>query len=299
MRHLDLFSGIGGFALAADSVWPGIEHVFCEIDPFCQNVLKKHWPDSKIYVDIRTLTNTESEQDRRKEQQGVQSDTGAGFDILTGGFPCQPASSAGKRKGKDDSRWLWPEMLRVVGEFRPKWVIGENVRGLLSLNGGMAFDEIVTDLEDEGYEVWPFVLPACGVNAPHRRERVWIVGHRIDTDGTGLEEARSGEQSAGDRGKGGDAPDTRQQRWEQGCESKSERTSDNNERQNWSRDWREVAAATCHDGVDDGLPKRMVILPDGTTLTPAKYRREALKAYGNAIVPQVAEQVMRAIRDSI
>ena len=116
MKHLDLFSGIGGFALAADWVWGSVEHIFCEIDPFCHAVLKKHWPNSEIQKDIRTFDG--------KRFTGT-------VDILTGGFPCQPFSCAGKRLGGDDDRALWPEMLRVIKEVRPRWVIGENVAGFV------------------------------------------------------------------------------------------------------------------------------------------------------------------------
>ncbi len=152
--HIDLFAGIGGNSFAADSIWDDIEHIFCEIDPFCQEVLKKHWHHSKIYDDIKKFNGTPAY-------------------LVTGGFPCQPFSQAGKRKGKEDDRWLWPEMLRVIRESNPDWVIGENVAGFI----GMALDEVLSDLEGIGYEVRPFVIPAVAVNAPHRRDRVWIVAH--------------------------------------------------------------------------------------------------------------------------
>jgi DNA (cytosine-5)-methyltransferase 1 len=158
VKHLDLFSGIGGFALAAEWVWPNIEHTFCDIEPFSQEVLKKHWPTATIYGDIHALE-------------------GQPADIVTGGFPCQPFSSAGFRRGTEDDRHLWPEMLRVIRASSPRWVVGENVGGLLTWNDGMVLDQVCTDLEAEGYEVWPFVLPAAGVGAPHRRDRVWIVAH--------------------------------------------------------------------------------------------------------------------------
>jgi DNA (cytosine-5)-methyltransferase 1 len=154
--HLDLFSGIGGFALAAE--WAGFETVaFCEIDPYCQKVLRKHWPHVPIHDDIRTLAG-----------ESVGS-----VDLLTGGFPCQPFSVAGKRRGTADDRNLWPEMARVVAECRPRWVLGENTPGFI----GMALDDCLADLEGIGYEAWPVVVPACGVGAWHRRERVWIVAH--------------------------------------------------------------------------------------------------------------------------
>ena len=159
--HLDLFSGIGGFALAAR--WMGWQTVqFVEIDNFCQKVLTKNFPNVPIHGDIKTF-NGES-------LRGT-------IDILTGGFPCQPFSAAGKRKGTEDSRHLWPEMLRVIGEVQPSVIVGENVYGLLNWSGGLVFQQVQTDLENLGYSVTPFVLPACGIQAPHRRDRVWFVAH--------------------------------------------------------------------------------------------------------------------------
>jgi DNA-cytosine methyltransferase len=152
--HLDLFSGIGGFALAAG--WAGFETVgFCDNEPYAQAVLKKHWPDVPIHGDIKALDGT--------AYRGVT--------LLTGGFPCQPFSNAGKRRGKDDDRYLWPQMLRVIQEARPAWIVGENVVGII----GLALDQVCSDLEAEGYEVEPIIIPACGVDAPHRRNRVWVV----------------------------------------------------------------------------------------------------------------------------
>ena len=156
LTHLDLFSGIGGFALAAK--WNGYRTLaFCDNEPYAQAVLKKHWPDVPCHQDIRE----------------VRGELYAGVTLLTGGFPCQPFSVAGKQRGKDDNRYLWPEMLRVIREAKPTWIIGENVAGIVNL----ALDQVCTDLEAEGYEVEPIIIPACAVDAPHRRDRVWIVAH--------------------------------------------------------------------------------------------------------------------------
>jgi DNA (cytosine-5)-methyltransferase 1 len=161
VRHGSLFSGIGGFDLASE--WMGWENVFhCEWNEFGKKVLKYYWPKAKSYEDI---TTTDFTIHRGK------------IDILTGGFPCQPYSTAGKRLGKEDDRHLWPEMLRAIREIQPTYVVGENVLGLVNWNGGLVFDEVQADLEAEGYEVQPFVLPACAVNAPHRRDRVWFVAY--------------------------------------------------------------------------------------------------------------------------
>ena len=154
---LDLFSGIGGFSLAAS--WTGgIETVaFCEIEPYCQKVLKKHWPDVPIYPDIKQL---------RGEDIGP-------VDIVCGGFPCQPFSCIGQQKGKQDDRHLWPEMLRVIQETKPTWVVGENVTNFVS----MGLDDALSDLESEGYETAAFIISAIGIGAKHPRERIWIIGN--------------------------------------------------------------------------------------------------------------------------
>lgn len=156
MQHLDLFSGIGGFALAAK--WAGLDTVaFCENDSFCRAVLKKHWPDIAIHSDVRELDGHAYN----------------GIELLTGGFPCQPFSEIGKQEGTADDRYLWPEMRRIIAQARPAWVVAENVPGII----GMALDKVLADLEAEGYAARALVIPACSVGANHRRDRVWIVAN--------------------------------------------------------------------------------------------------------------------------
>jgi DNA (cytosine-5)-methyltransferase 1 len=177
MTHGSLFSGIGGFDLAAE--WMGWENIFhCEWNPFGQKVLKYHFPNSISYEDI---TKTDFTVHRGR------------IDILTGGFPCQPYSMAGKRLGKEDERHLWPEMLRAIREIQPRWVVGENVLGLVNWSGGLVFHEVQADLEAEGYEVQPYVLPACAVNAPHRRDRVWFVAHAVNNRHSARRKEESGQ----------------------------------------------------------------------------------------------------------
>ena len=162
MRLLDLFSGIGGFSYAAEKLVGGYETVaFCEQDEFCQQVLRKHWKDVPIYDDVRTIDAT---------RLGT-------IDIVAGGFPCQAVSQAGLQKATEDDRWLWDEMLRIIQDCKPKWVIGENVVGLININQGILFEQVQTDLEKEGYSVQSVVIPAASKNAPHRRDRVWIIAH--------------------------------------------------------------------------------------------------------------------------
>lgn len=159
LRHLDLFSGIGGFALAAQ--WAGFQTIgFSEIDPFCQRVLSKHWPHIRQYGSVNNIHNL---------------NFGKPIDLITGGFPCQPFSMAGKQQGRNDERYLWPAFRRIINTNQPHWVVAENVPGIIKLE----LDEILDDLENEGYETQTFIIPACAVGAPHRRERVWIVAHAL------------------------------------------------------------------------------------------------------------------------
>ena len=162
MKVIDLFSGIGGFCLGLESTG-GFETIkFVENNEWCQKVLAKNFPGVPIIGDI-------------KDYEGQKAD------VVTGGFPCQPFSIPGKRKGTDDNRHLWSEMLRVIKASKPRWCIGENVRNLTSIENGMVFEQVCTDLENEGYEVQSFIIPASAVNAPHQRYRVWIMGWKSDS----------------------------------------------------------------------------------------------------------------------
>ena len=362
MNHLALFNGIGGFQLAAEwAGWNNIAHV--EIDDFCNRVVAHHFPDSKCYLDIRDFNDKHA-----KKYEGT-------VDIISGGFPCQPYSQAGKRLGKDDERHLWPEMLRTIKIVRPGWVVGENVYGITNWNGGLVFEEVHTDLEAEGYEVWSYVLPASGVDAPHRRYRVWFVAYsksfgnggcgnkgcesfgereflqgecergemgceaeRCDSkrstananDTRTREQLRTdGQQQKKDKGRQGqpqpefreiswDVTDTErsgserklQQRQEQGkfrgCNI--ETSSDTNSRRqpreehlqkesgrysekSIPRNWENFPTQSPVRGRNDGIPKEL------DSITFPKWRNESIKAYGNAIVPQVAYQIFKAINE--
>lgn len=157
MNVLDLCSGIGGFSLGLERA--GMNTVaFCEIEPFCQKILNQHWPDVPIFSDLRELTHEQIERP---------------IDLICGGYPCQPFSVAGKRRGKDDSRHLWPEFSRLIREIRPNWVLFENVTGHIT----MGIDDVFADLENQNYTTQAFIIPACAVDAPHRRNRVWILGY--------------------------------------------------------------------------------------------------------------------------
>lgn len=343
MKHIDLFSGIGGFSYAADQVWPDLEHIFCDIDPFCRAVTQKHWPGSTHYDDIRqliadtantgikgmrereiatthTVTNptgqrlssgssdretrqvlsteigtaTENKQERDRRVNRTVPYDNTGVFLVTGGFPCQPFSQAGRRRGTADDRYLWPAMFRVIQLTSPEWVIAENVGGLVTWNDGMVLEQVCTDLESEGYEVQPFIIPAAAVNAPHRRDRVWIVANRKTGGLSKSGSTRTGrdrftdkisnyaQDTIGKRGRG---------RNDGLKKSKGKRmeTEVQDARSDWGQDWPEVATRLC--GVDDGLPARV----DGFEYSKPRHRKERLKALGNAIVPQVALEIMKTI----
>jgi DNA (cytosine-5)-methyltransferase 1 len=293
MKHGSLFSGIGGFDLAAE--WMGWENVFhCEWNEFGQKVLKYYWPKAITYNDIT------------KTDFSIHRGT---IDIISGGFPCQPYSTAGKRLGKEDERHLWPEMLRAIREIQPRWVVGENVRGLTNWNGGLVFDEVQADLEAEGYEVLPFLLPACAVNAPHRRDRIWFVAHSKSNGGqkhsrsmgskSRKEETRGDKSSIGFMydGKEGDVTDTNSNRLEGSISTNINRQFSAKEKHDEKHlsfrqqrlQWENFPTKSPICDGDDGLSDRL----DGITFS--KWRQESIKAGGNAIVPQVALQIFKAI----
>jgi len=305
VTHYDLFAGIGGFSYALDTIFHdhSIQHIFCEWEAFPTAVLKQHWPNAQYYGDIADLVaDTARKRWERQRGQGTGQYGLSGRDVLhqdqalaivTGGFPCQPFSQAGRRQGTGDDRYKWPDMFGVIQNVRPDWVVAENVRGLATWNEGMVLETVCVDMESEGYEVQPLIIPACAIDAPHRRDRVWIIAHDARTPSTygktppsaitnprpQCGQSRNGEALATHTGKRTISPVSHQRSGEP----------------DWNRDWREVAFATCHDGVDDGLPRRM----DGVTISAARHRRERIKACGNAIVPQVAMELFRAIRHSV
>lgn len=323
MTHGSLFSGIGGFDLAAE--WSGWENLFnCEWEEFPRKVLKYHFPNAKQYGDIKEFDAT---------------DYHGRIDILSGGFPCQPFSVAGKQKGTEDERHLWPEMLRIIGECQPRWVVGENVRGICSWSNGLVLEACYSDLENLGYSVQSFIIPACATNAPHRRDRVWIVAHRkdhrppqtknlkrtrreresynghevrtsfdavsgignaSDTDGAGREKQQFATVSSKPNGIswGSDArnaSDTDGELLEHrnGERATGERTDQEKRTEplNGARGWETFPTVPPICGGDDGLSKEL----DGITFP--KWRRESIKAYGNAIVPQVAYRIFQSINN--
>ena len=266
LNHLDLFSGIGGFSLGLEATGGFKTTGFCEIDPFCQQVLKKHWPDVPIYNDVRGL-----EHDGR-------------IDIITGGYPCQPFSTAGKRKGKSDPRHLWPAMFGIIEAKRPRWVIGENVAGHIS----MGLDEVLADLERGAYSAIPFIIPACAVGAPHRRDRIWIVAWDTESQRTPPQRGVSGGQDANALRVCGDVPDTERD----GCGRGG---------YDWRRIteegfWRAVEPPVC--GMDDGIPYGLDSGGEPAPKTKAAMHAHRIKALGNSVVPQIPYMIGKYILET-
>jgi DNA (cytosine-5)-methyltransferase 1 len=334
MNHGSLFSGIGGFDLAAE--WMGWNNTFhCEWMPFPRKVLSHYFPNSISYEDIT------------KTDFSIHRGT---IDILTGGFPCQPYSSAGKRLGKEDERHLWPHMLRVISEVKPTYVVGENVRGLTNWNGGVVFEEVCTDLESQGYTVQPILLPACAVGAPHRRDRIWFVATNTECfrlqhsekrgdiqESTGKTRCERSEFTESIKANGGNGIASNSDSGRiQTCTQREVLEQSNTERQA-ARFINDVIQGNATNTNDKGLQRWKINgnftkkeregefyrnitrqisnkwenfptqppicsgddgLPtklDGITFS--KWRQESIKGYGNAIVPQVAYEIFKVIAE--
>jgi DNA (cytosine-5)-methyltransferase 1 len=279
MKVLDLFSGIGGFSLGLHRA--GMQTVaFCEIEKYPQAVLKKNFPGVPIYDDVRTITAEQLRAD------GIDT-----VDLVCGGFPCQPFSVAGKQQGKDDHRHLWPEMFRIIQETKPSWVIGENVAGFVS----MALSEVCSDLESTGYEVQPVVIPACAVNALHRRDRVWILAYSDAAKQRGQQRKSQIENHV--------VPYPGLQRPEISKKQAAglEQCSQANGYTNGAGcEKQHVADLAARQGQRTG--ELVATGPDWTTESPfcgvangISRRVDRLKCLGNAVVPQIPEIIGRAI----
>ena len=295
MTHASLFSGIGGAELAASWLeWTNMFH--CEINPFGRKVLEYWFPNTISYEDI---TKTDFSEWRGR------------VDVLTGGFPCQPFSVAGRRKGADDDRYLWPEMLRVIREVQPSWIVGENVAGILSMvqpgceiemGGGSAlFDEnnlyrteqkfvietIFQDFEREGYFVQPFVIPACSVGAPHKRDRVWFIANRTDTRIETMQCEREDGVCPTQSVTNADISIIKRK-----CEKEQRKTKPNRRSVKYIQSsWCEFPTQSPVCTRDDGFPGRLA------GITFPKWRSESIKVLGNAWVPQVAYEIFKAIEE--
>jgi DNA (cytosine-5)-methyltransferase 1 len=279
VNHGSLFSGIGGFDLAAE--WMGWDNIFhCEWMPFPRKVLNHYFPNSISYEDIT------------KTDFSIHRGT---IDILTGGFPCQPYSHAGKRLGKNDERHLFPHMLRAISEIKPTYVVGENVRGLTNWNGGLVFEEVCTDLESQGYEVQPILLPACAVGAPHRRDRIWFVAANTNNASAEYSIQTRGNMSTSEVNSRAATYSNSIRQHERECDNEeqpSERginaLNDINKNVKY---WNNFPTQSPICSGDDGLSTEL----DGITFP--KWRQESIKGYGNAIVPQVAYEIFKVIAE--
>lgn len=308
--HGSLFSGIGGPEIAAEIMgWKNMFH--CEINPFGRKILDYWFPNSKSYEDI-TKTNF-------TEWRGK-------INVLTGGFPCQPFSCAGQRKGAEDDRYLWPEMLRAIREIQPDWVVGENVAGILSMvqpgsetalgreeslfgevdrkrilhRQEYVVETVCNDLEREGYFVQPVVIPACAVGAPHRRDRVFFIAHRADAGVKGMQRKwedniLSGRTAPYSSSEGLSTlrfpTSIEKKKWENedGC---SVQPAGNVRRASFAERWKNFPTQSPVCSRDDGISTRL----DGIAFS--KWRQESIKAYGNAIVPQVMYEIFQTIQET-
>lgn len=275
MKMLDLFSGIGGFHLAAEWVWGNELEVVahCEIAKFPQKVLKKHWPDVPIIADIKNL----------------KGDEFGTIDLVTGGFPCQPYSVAGKRKGAADDRALWPEMYRIITEARPKWIVAENVPGIIN----MELDDVLSALEDAAYAWQTFIIPACGVGAPHKRDRVWIIAHnerQIQELGEQFSQAYVANTK-----KFGFKKSFHSRKWRAGFADSCGNISNNNS-ERLQKQWKQITKEQKQLGTElycRWKPEPRV----GRVADGVSHRVDRIKGLGNAIVPQLAAVIMLAIKD--
>jgi len=283
MKHGSLFSGIGGFDLASE--WMGWDNVFhCEWMEFPRKVLEYYWPNADSHIDI-------CKTDFKKYANKI--------DILTGGFPCQPFSLAGKRKGTNDDRYLWGEMLRAIQEIKPKFVIAENVFGITNIDGGLVFEQVCLDLENLEFDVQPYIIPAVSKNAPHRRDRVWFVAY---CKSNGWEKYRKRIN------KWQEYKQERNSVWSKSTTTSKRRITTNAKNigqkyalengelergrfgiRNKSHTWDSFPLESPICGGDDGIPTEL----DGITFS--KWRAESIKGYGNAIVPQVAFELFKVI----
>ena len=300
MKHklLDLFSGIGGFSLGAEA--NGIPTVaFVEKDPFCQKVLRKHWSNTPIISDIRTVKGEDYETD--------------GVTIVSGGFPCQPFSQAGKRKGKDDDRYLWDETLRVVAETKPEWFIGENVDGLVSIQDGMVLRQVQDDLEKEGFQVQCLVIPASSIGAWHQRKRVWIIGHNVSNSIGELSDGRSSTAKhsktkqkwvVSDEAKNWNKVRSETERCGKQTttrgdvsDSKGEGLQGYRVQTNMEKDEGQVSSISSPQGQRTWWQTECSVrgVPHGISYELDKDRANRIKALGNSIVPQIAYQLFKSI----
>ena len=302
MKVLDLFSGIGGFSIGLEKA--GFETVaFCEIEPYCRGVLERHWPDTPIYGDVKQLTAEQLRAD------------GIIPDVIVGGYPCQPFSVAGRQRGEEDPRHLWPEVHRLIRELRPRWVICENVSGHIKLG----LDEVLSTLEAEGYTVWPFIIPACSIDAPHKRDRVWIVAHSDSSDDrrdAGTVRKAQGEERLQERNQSWLAGNSGQARTAMADADNRQRDRENKEvfsGRHATDDGSQDVADSTSERIQDSSEEQVLGVGNlqgelgrsgeniggrwppepnvGRVANGVPARSHRIKALGNAVVPQIPEAI--------
>jgi DNA (cytosine-5)-methyltransferase 1 len=279
LKTLDLFSGIGGFSLGLESTGFFETIGFVEKDKFCQKVLKKHWSNINIEEDIRNVKGEKYQ-----------------ADVVTGGFPCQPFSVAGKRKSTADDRYLWDEMLRVIRETKPRWVIGENVEGIVNINEGMVLRQVLNDLENEGFKSQCIIIPASGIGAWHQRKRIWILAYS-NNNGSYRSQGNATKQSSNEQKDrlsfrdDKDVPNTNVQGLERHRNEYELREAKQEKNFIWSsndgtkKSWWQIESELC--GV-----------PNGVSYELDKDRSNRIKSLGNSIVPQIARQIGLSIMEA-
>jgi DNA (cytosine-5)-methyltransferase 1 len=260
LRVLDLFSGIGGFSLGLESTGSFETIAFVEKDKFCQQVLQKNFPNIPIEDDVRNVKGNKYKPN-----------------VITGGFPCQPFSVAGKRRGTDDDRYLWDETIRIVSETKPKWFIGENVEGIVNIQNGMVFRQIHDDLESENYEVQSLVIPASGVGAWHQRKRVWIIGCNVSNTQRNKHKHTTIKQSRENKVWGFHTAEKKQT-----AHDIRSKTSRCNGISGKTESWWEAQSDILRN-------------VNGVSYELDKNRSNRIKSLGNSIVPQIARELGKAI----
>ena len=280
LQHLDLFSGIGGFSLGLEATGGFETKAFCDIEKYPRQVLQKHWPHVKQYEDIKELNY------ERLKADGIDS-----IDIITGGYPCQPFSIAGRQKGEEDPRHLWPEYFRLVKELRPTWVIGENVSGHIKLG----LDTVIEDLESEDYSVRPFSISASSIGANHQRERIWILAHsrrsqwpRAEQRGENENETRQENANQFERSSSTsevDVANTNDERLQRQWQSRNQFTP----RFNSSRESSEEGQRTMGQGWWESEPNM------GRVAHGVPKRVDRLKSLGNSLIPQIPYYIGKTI----
>ena len=288
LKVLDLFSGISGFSLGLESTGHFQTIAFCEKDQFCQKVLQKNFKNIPIEGDVRNVKGEKYK-----------------ADVVTGGFPCQPFSVAGKRKGTDDDRYLWDETIRVVRECKPKWFIGENVEGIINIQEGMVLRQVQDDLEKEGFEVQCLIIPASGIGAWHQRKRIWIIGCNVSNSNTrfGIGENQEIQTRGNTSTNGSKNVSNSIGKLSDGCSSSTRKSSTEFKRvecnQSWN--WNEVRSKTERCSEQDKqqtwwqTQSELCGVPNGVSYELDKNRANRVKSLGNSIVPQIAREIGKAI----